>query len=131
MLVSNKEGSVCKGMPESQRQGHKFVCGAGAHVLLVGRGCAVPALLCARAGAEQVTCIEGSRMLFRMCKQILQENRETRNAAGIHLLDRPLQAIRPRSVKPDAPSQGEPWAEYEMDNCQQTHQETQTFKMCL
>lgn len=78
---------------------------------MVGRGCALPALLCARAGAEQVTCIEGSRMLYRMCSQILQENRDARNAAGIHLLDRPLQAIRPRIVNPDAPLHGEPRAD--------------------
>lgn len=80
----------------------------GAHVLVVGRGCALPALLSARAGAEQVTCIEGSRMLYRMCKQMLHENTGARNAAGIRLLDQPLQAVRLKSANPDATSQGEP-----------------------
>ncbi len=87
---------------------------------MVGRGCALPALLCARAGAERVTCIEGSRMLYRMCKQILQENRDARNAAGIHLLDRPLQAVRKRSVTPDAPLQGKLCADTVNDACQKT-----------
>ena len=77
-------------------------------MLVAGRGCAVPALLSARAGAERVTCIEGSRMLHRMCAQILQENRDARNAAGIRLLDRPLQAIRFRRANLDTPLQGEP-----------------------
>lgn len=54
----------------------------------------MPALLAARAGAEQVTCIEGSRMLHHMSKQILQENRDAHNAAGISLMPRALPAIR-------------------------------------
>ncbi len=55
----------------------------------------MPGLLSARAGAEKVTCIEGSRMLHHMSKQILQENRDANNAAGIHLMSRPLHFIRP------------------------------------
>ena len=77
-------------------------------MLVAGRGCALPALLSARAGAEQVTCIEGSRMLYRMGKQILHQNRDARNAAGIRLLDQALQAVRLKSAIPGAPSQGEP-----------------------
>ena len=75
-------------------------CYAGAHVLIVGRGCALPALLSARAGAGRVTCIEGSRMLYYMSKQLLRENQDAPNAAGICLLDRPLHAIRVKGGLP-------------------------------
>ena len=74
-------------------------------MLVLGRGCVIPALLSARAGAETVTCIEGSRMLHHMSKQILQENRDARNAAGIHLMNRPLHAIRLEGAVPEASSQ--------------------------
>ena len=75
-------------------------------MLVVGRGCAIPALLSARAGAERVTCIEGSRMLHHMCKQILHDNRDAHNATGIALLNRPLHAIRLKDAESDAPLQG-------------------------
>lgn len=74
-------------------------------MLVLGRGCAIPALLSARAGAEEVTCIEGSRMVHHMSKQILQENRDARNAAGIHLMNRPLHAIRLEGAVAEASSQ--------------------------
>lgn len=85
--VSKVQKSIAAGMRQLSR------C-AGAHILMVGRGCALPALLSARAGAEWVTCIEGSRMLYLMSKQLLLENRDAPNAAGICLLDRPLHAVR-------------------------------------
>ena len=78
----------------------RLSCCAGAHILMVGRGCALAALLSARAGAGRVTCVEGSRMLYYMSKQLLRENRDAPNAAGICLLDRPLHLIRVKGGSP-------------------------------
>ncbi|CAL8464829.1 g4364 [Coccomyxa elongata] len=42
---------------------------AGAHVLALGAGSGVLALMAARAGARRVTAVERSRMLFRLARQ--------------------------------------------------------------
>ena len=92
-VQSKAQGAAVAGM-------RQLPCYVGAHILMVGRGCALPGLLSARAGAEQVTCIEGSRMLYYMSKQLLLENRDAPNAAGICLLDRSLHAIRVKGGSP-------------------------------
>ena len=45
-------------------------------------------------------------MLHHMCKQILHDNRDARNATGIALLNRPLHAVRLKDAESDAPLQG-------------------------
>ena len=65
----------------------------GAHVLVLGQGTGVLALLAARAGAGRVSSVERSRMLFRMAKQALAANTGATNADRIRLLDCPLRCI--------------------------------------
>ena len=65
----------------------------GAHVLVLGQGSGMLALLAARAGAGRLSSVERSRMLFRMAKQALAANGGAAGADCIRLLDRPLQCI--------------------------------------
>ncbi|KAK9803026.1 hypothetical protein WJX72_005333 [[Myrmecia] bisecta] len=64
----------------------------GGHILVLGTGTGVLGLMAARAGAGRVTCIERSRMLFRMAKQALEGNRDMEGIGALHLLDRRLQS---------------------------------------
>lgn len=68
-------------------------CDAGAHVLVLGQGSGILAMLAARCGAGRVTCVERSRMLYRMAKQALLSNRDAPGAERIHLVDGPLSCL--------------------------------------
>ena len=74
----------------SQQQLHACT---GAHVLVLGQGSGILALLAARAGAERVSSVERSRMLYRMAKQVLAGNTGAAHADRIALLDCPLSCI--------------------------------------
>ncbi len=60
---------------------------------MLGQGTGILALLAAQAGAAQVSCVERSRMLYRMAQQTLAANAEAPNADCITLLPRPLEAL--------------------------------------
>lgn len=47
------------------------MCRADAHVLVLGAGGGLLALMAAAAGARRVTAVERSRMLYRMARQVL------------------------------------------------------------
>ena len=82
-LRPNQRGSIHQQVPAR----------AGAHVLVLGQGTGVLALLAARAGAARVSGVERSRMLFRMARQALAANVGAANAGRIRLLDCPLRCI--------------------------------------
>eukprot|EP00887_Chlorella_sp_A99_P004798 scaffold4.g4798.t1 len=63
------------------------------HALVLAAGGGALGLLAARAGAGAVTCVERSRMLFRMAKQALEANRSQPGAGSVRLMDRRLQAV--------------------------------------
>ncbi|KAK9846546.1 hypothetical protein WJX81_006344 [Elliptochloris bilobata] len=65
----------------------------GAHVLVLGGGGGLAALLAARSGAGRVTAVERGRLLFRMAAQTLAANAGALGAARIALLDRPLHSV--------------------------------------
>lgn len=65
----------------------------GAHVLVLGGGGGLAALLAARAGAGHVTAVERGRMLFRMAAQALAANAAAPGTPRITLLDRPLRSV--------------------------------------
>lgn len=55
-------------------------------MLALGRGSGLLGLLAARAGARRVTCIERGRMLYRMAKHVIEENRSEPWSDAIRLL---------------------------------------------
>lgn len=63
------------------------------HVLTLSSGGGVLGLMAGRAGAGRVTCIERSRMLYRMAKKVLDENKEAPGAVNIQLLSHDLRAV--------------------------------------
>lgn len=63
-------------------------------MLVLGQGTGMLALLAAQAGAGRVSCVERSRMLYRMAQQVIGANLQAPNAGNIALLPRPLQFIR-------------------------------------
>lgn len=65
---------------------------AGKHVLVLGQGTGILALLSRSVGARQVTCVERSSMLYRMAKQSLAANTpRSQEESGIKLCDCPLE----------------------------------------
>lgn len=66
---------------------------ADAHVLVLGAGGGLLALMAAAAGARRVTAVERSRMLYRMARQVLEANGDAPNAERVHLIDRKLRAV--------------------------------------
>ena len=79
----------------------------GAHVLVLGGGGGLAALLAARAGAGRVTAVERGRMLFRMAAQALAANAAAPGAPRVTLLDQPLRSV---GVAGAAPAPGcLPW----------------------
>ena len=67
---------------------------AGAHVLVLGQGTGILALLAAQAGTGRVSCVERSRMLYRMAQQAVAANARAPNAGSITVLPLPLASIR-------------------------------------
>lgn len=65
-----------------------------AHVLALAAGGGVLALLATRAGAGRVTAVERSRMLYRMAKQILEDNSsEVPGVQQVYLMARSLTSL--------------------------------------
>jgi len=70
-----------------------LLCSACAHVLVVGRGCAFPALPSAKAGTEQVVCIQGSETLH-MCKLLIHKKDSAQDCSkALSKSDAPLQGV--------------------------------------
>ena len=67
--------------------------GTPPHVVVLGAGGGILGLLAGQAGAGRATCIERSRMLYRMAKQALEANRGRPGMGAVHLLDRRLQSV--------------------------------------
>ncbi|EIE22937.1 hypothetical protein COCSUDRAFT_83709 [Coccomyxa subellipsoidea C-169] len=65
----------------------------GAHILVLGAGSGLLALMAARAGAGRVTAVERSRMLYRMARQALDANLDAPGAANVRIVDCPLRCI--------------------------------------
>ncbi|KAK9917705.1 hypothetical protein WJX75_007354 [Coccomyxa subellipsoidea] len=65
----------------------------GAHILVLGAGSGVLALMAARAGAGRVTAVERSRMLYRMARQALDANLDAPGAANIRIVDCQLRGV--------------------------------------
>ena len=68
--------------------------GAGQHVLAIGYGTGLLALLAESAGAQHITCVEETPMLYRMTKQLLKANAKP---ASVKLCSCPLVATRAES----------------------------------
>lgn len=66
---------------------------AGAHILVLGAGSGVLALMAARAGAGRVTAVERSRMQYRMARQALDANLDAPGAANIRIVDCQLRGV--------------------------------------
>ena len=80
---------------------------APAHVLVLGAGGGLLGLLAAQAGADRVTAVERTRMLYRMARQCLDANAQGQNAeltTRVRLLERRLQAVgvQGEELPPDA-----------------------------
>lgn len=71
---------------------HPVLLVAGGHVLCLGSGTNIVALMAAQLGARRVTCIEQGPMLYRMAKQTQQSNAHMAWAKHVFLVDGRLQA---------------------------------------
>jgi predicted RNA methylase len=72
-------------------------------VLVLGQGSGVLGLLATREGAGRVTCVERSRMLYRMARQLLSANARSLGASSIHLIGRPLHCVAVEGKPQGAP----------------------------